>query len=83
MLVSIFNWVIDLIVNIATFAMGILPESPFSNQTWDFSGFQQVIAWINYFLPIGWFVDILSLYLVAIGLWYVVRWFLRLTKYID
>lgn len=74
----------EFLVGLAEDALGFLPNSPFANLNLDALGqFSLVMGWINYFVPVGAMLNILSVYLVSVGLWYVVRWILRLTQYID
>lgn len=85
MISEFFNKIIDMIYALAAAAMMILPDSPIQKfmDELDQSVFSDVIGIINYFVPIDIMLGLLSVYLVAVGIWYVVRWFLRLAQYID
>lgn len=78
---SLINW----LNGIASAAILLLPESPFSELSIaTFPGaFGDVMGWINYFVPIGAMLGIMTTYLVAVLAWYTVRWILRVAQYID
>ena len=77
--------ILSFLYSIAELAIGWLPASPF--QTDDFKQavkpFGEIMGWINYFVPIGQMLAVFAVYLVAVGIWYVARWLLRLAQYID
>lgn len=78
---------IDIILNfflsLVTGAIELLPESPFANIEIEFNEFHRIMGYINYFVPIGTILSILTLYLTAVGLYYAVRWILRIAQFID
>lgn len=80
---KIIDSVMKFLYNIAVIAIGWLPESPFANIDVEFKKFKEIMGMINYFVPIGKMLSILSTYLLCVLAWYSARWVLRLTKYID
>lgn len=79
-----FDIVLDYIYEAIEWALGILPDSPF--QSFDMEDgsnvFLDVMGFVNYFVPVGTMLGMLTTYLIAVGMWYVVRWALRLAQYI-
>lgn len=84
-----FGGIVDAIITwlevAARAAILLLPESPFANLSLSKfpDAFGNVMGWINYFVPIGQMLLIMTTYLTAVMIWYTVRWILRLTQYID
>lgn len=80
-----FDWIMDWIYEIVAVILAILPNSPF--QTEEFSAgldkFSTIMAQINYFIPFGWMLTILTGYVTAVLIWYGLRWLLRIAQYID
>lgn len=77
---DIINWAVDLVIPL----LMLLPQSPI--QAWQptgFNQFAQIMGWVNYFVPLGAIAAIMSTYLVAVLVWYGVRWFLRIVRYIE
>jgi len=82
---KIWDWIKDLFYMVASWAILLLPESPFqrfANGFSENSPFANILNYINYFVPIGPMITFLAMYLTAVAIWYIVRWALRLTKYI-
>lgn len=82
---KIWDWITDFVYLIAAGAIMLLPESPFQKWANNFSNntpFENILGHINYFVPVGPMVTFFMTYLVAIGIWYIARWALRLVKYI-
>ena len=80
----IWNWVLDFIYDILEWAVMLLPESPIQKVGADiYSTFPNVIGQLNYFIPVGAMTTFFMTYLSAVTVWYVVRWAMRLTKYIQ
>lgn len=76
----IINFIIDLLVDIITFITGLLPQTPFNFQPVEWGVFGHAVG---YFIPVGDMITHLALILTAVGLWYVVRWLLRLIRMIQ
>lgn len=77
---NLIDWAINLVIPLLL----MLPESPI--QAWQPQGmsqFAQIMGWINYFVPLGAIAGIMTSYVAAVLIWYGVRWFLRLVRYID
>lgn len=82
---KIWDWVTDLFYTIASWAIMLLPESPiqkFANNYNDNAPFANILNYINYFVPVGPMITFFATYLVAVAIWYIVRWAMRLVKYI-
>jgi len=83
---KIWNWITDLFYSIVSWAVMLLPESPFQKWAEGFnenSPFRNILNYINYFVPVGPMVTFFVTYLTAVAIWYVVRWALRLARYIQ
>lgn len=80
-MVTIANWLIDLIYTIIMSILNILPDSPFRFTLDD--NFKKYIAYINYFIPVGTLVAILLSFTGAVAVWYGIRWLMRLIRYIQ
>ena len=83
---SVIDWLLDFIYEGLEWVFGLLPDSPIQNSGFvaDLDNtFVNVMGYINYFVPIGTMLGITVVYLTAVAVWYVVRWFMRLAKYID
>lgn len=76
---SILSWLTDLVVAVLL----LLPESPLRVDPADLGSFYLYLQYINYFVPIGAMLGILTAYLVAVLVWYGYRWFLRIARYIE
>lgn len=77
---TILEWLSDMCIAV----LMLLPESPFAGISLaKIPGFANVLGWINYFVPIGAMLSIFTTYLLAVMIWYGVRWVLRLAQYID
>lgn len=72
---------LDAIVVVLNFVAGIFPSSPF--YLIEQSGFADLIAQINFFIPIYEFVSIAEAWLVAVGLYYAVSTLARWVKTIE
>lgn len=78
---SILGWLADMVIPLLL----LLPESPIQkfNLEGDLEQFGTVLSWINYFLPLDAAAGIMTGYVAAVLIWYGVRWFLRIAKYIQ
>ncbi|MNJ00434.1 hypothetical protein D3C73_1597640 [compost metagenome] len=79
-MIEILNAIIKGFASVVGGLVSILPSSPF---TWDLGALGAYMPVINYFIPFQAMATMMGTYLVAVGLWYVVRWALRLIQYID
>lgn len=83
-LTTILDWIMDALYSLASVAVSWLPVSPFQSIEWSQDSFTyMVLSWVNYFIPLGWIMGIMSSYLTAVLIWYGVRWVLRFVRYID
>lgn len=83
---KIWDWIKDFGYMIASWAILLLPESPFqkfANNFTENTPFANILNYINYFVPIGPMITFLVTYVAAVAIWYIVRWALRLVKYIQ
>lgn len=58
----------------------LLPLSPVQRSMATWSGWNTIheyAGYINWLIPIGWMLDVLVLWVVAIGSFYLVQWLLR------
>lgn len=77
--------ILDFFYGLVWDSIDLLPDSPFQAgiMMLEASPFADVMGYINYFLPIGMMLNILTVYLVAVSAWYIVRYALRLAQFID
>lgn len=74
------DWLESLLDKFGDFLMDILPSDPFSPyiDSLSQSSFTEYVGYINYFFPVGFFIDCLSAFLLALGLYYtyviIMRW---------
>lgn len=80
-LASFIQMFLDAIVAVLNAVCLLFPPSPF--QVVENAGFADLIAKINYFIPIYEFVAIGELWLVAVGLYYAVSVVARWIKAIE
>lgn len=76
---ELINAVIRALGEVISFFLDLLPDSPFQKLSFNLG---EVMGYVNYFIPVGMFVDVLGLYLAAVIVWYAVRWVLRFVRYI-
>lgn len=78
---SIPSWLYDFLNSV----LDLLPDSPFQGffTTFPGSDFQQILKYINWFVPIGTFATILTAWLSAIIIWYVIAMIMRWVKAIE
>lgn len=75
--------IMEFLVGMLEGVLSILPDSPFKDIPNDLGFFTDVMGWINYFVPVGTILSILTVYLGAVLIWYGVRWIMRFVQYID
>lgn len=82
---KIVDWLLEFLYKLASIVLSILPDSPFQTDSFKdgLSNFSDIMGHINYFVPVGDFVTILSGFLAVTIIWYGARWILRLAQYID
>lgn len=82
---KLFDWVMDFLYDLASLALALLPNSPFANETFinGLAQFQTIMSNINYFIPFNDMFLFMGIYLLAVIIWYGLRWVLRLVNYID
>lgn len=81
-IVSIINLIIKLLGEIANLFLMLLPPSPFNVNVID-----QIeipfLSYLNWVLPISFFMNLLTYWVLAIGLYYIVQVVLRWIKVVD
>lgn len=82
---GIFMGIMDWLASLGNVALAILPNSPIQAgiATQGFQGFQTIMGNINYFVPIGTFITILTSYATAVLIYYGLRVILRWAKAIQ
>lgn len=80
MLVNMLNEIIEDISKAVTFVLNMLPDTPF-----DWIDFSKIPGWsiVSYFIPIREMFTFMIYYVSAVGVWYLVRWALRVVRYIQ
>lgn len=74
------DWFESLLDKFGDFLKNLLPTDPFADLLSDLetSSFAEYIGYINFFFPVGFFIDCLSAFLVALGIYYlyviIMRW---------
>lgn len=80
-LAAFVQCLLDAVVVVLNFVAGIFPSSPFT--IIEHSGFGDLLAQINYFIPVYEFISIMEAWLVAVGLFYAVSTLARWVKTIE
>jgi len=78
---DIFNSIANVLKSALSWVCALLPDSPF--QAIDNSAVAQYLPYINWFIPFDFVVTTLSLWLVAIGVYYAYSVILRWVKAIE
>ena len=64
----------DFLNGIISALVAVLPQDPVISIIESFSSaFSSYIGYINYFIPFGKMCDVLALWIVSVGLWYLYR----------
>lgn len=79
---NIWNWIVDVVNNIVSAVLVLLPDSPFANIEIP-EEVTQILGYVNYFVPIGAMLAIAAAWLSAIGIYYLVQTILRWAKTIK
>lgn len=83
---EIWDSITGFIYDVLAWFILLLPESPFQKiiktLTID-SPFENIMNYINYFVPIGEMITFFTTYLACVVIWYIARWALRLVRYIQ
>lgn len=77
-----FSQIGDLLGEMFEKILSILPDSPFQALS-SIPEVQEVLGYVNYFVPISFFLSVLQLWLAAIGVFYLWQVILRLIKAIE
>lgn len=78
------DMILDFVYDMLYQAIDLLPDSPFASMLSAFedSGFQNIMNYINFFIPVGPMLGILTAYVACVAIWYVARYLLKLAQYI-
>lgn len=79
----IIDEIICVLMSIVASLVNLLPDSPFQlmdTSMEDVPGFENVMSHVNYFVPVGGMLSILSTYLVSVSVYYLVRVALKMTQ---
>ena len=79
---DIINSLLEWLQGIADKVLDVLPDSPFKDII-NNSDIQQYLGYINWFVPVGTILKILTAWLVAVAAYYLVSVILRWIKAID
>lgn len=82
---DLFRMALELIVNTTDWGT-ILPISPFKRFFSSWNGFaviEQYLGYLNWFIPISIILDMLTVWLLAIGVFYAVQTILRWIKVVG
>ncbi len=82
MLKNFWNGIVDIVNNIVSAVLVLLPDSPFANIEIP-DEVTQILGYVNYFVPIGAMLAIAAAWLSAIGIYYLVQTILRWAKTIK
>lgn len=82
MLKNFWNGIADIVNDILSAIMFLLPDSPFANVTIP-DEVKQLLGYVNYFVPIGAMLTIGTGWLTAIGIYYLYQTILRWAKTIK
>ena len=79
---DIINSLLEWLQGIADKVLDVLPDSPFKDII-NNTDIQQYLGYINWFVPVGTILKILTAWLVAVAAYYLVSVILRWIKAID
>jgi len=77
---TIFNSLISLLGTAAVALLQLLPNSPFN---WSIAGASQLTVWIFWLIPIPQILTLVTSYVTAVALYYVIRVALRWVKVVG
>lgn len=75
--------IMEFLYSIVENTIGLLPDSPFQSLVLGLEKYEEIMGMVNYVVPVGTMLNILTIYLGAVGIWYIYRWILRVAQYID
>lgn len=79
-MIDIINAIISAVGSVVQGVLNLLPDTPFN---WSLGDLGVYWGIANYFIPFNAMAVVLSAYVVAVAIWYGVRWVLRFAKYIG
>lgn len=79
---NLYLQMINMSTRMLNLVIGLLPRSPFTDWIESFT-VPNWVGWLNWFFPVGTCLDIMAVWLVAIGLYYLYSIVLRWVKVIG
>lgn len=79
---ELLNSIINYLVEVMVYLISLLPESPIQENVTKLEGIEQVFKYLNWFVPVGEMVKIMTAVCAATMVWYAVRWIMRFSRYI-
>lgn len=82
MLANLVTWLNNVLNVIISAVISVLPQSPFANYDWgsfDVTG----LHWLNWFVPVGQMLTLLTAWAAAVASYYVVMAILRKAGFIG
>lgn len=80
-MVAIINFLLDKLKDIGDLIITMLPKSPFTFER--MAGLEQIMGYVNYFIPFGAMLKVGTAWLGCITIWYIASWVLRWAKTIE
>lgn len=77
------DWMSDLLNKFANWVLNLLPLSPFKSIDSFLSPIKPYLGYLNWFVPIGWIIGVMSVWLSAIALFYIYSIIMRWIKMIG
>lgn len=77
------EWMGELLNKFANWVLGLLPHSPFTQIQAFLSPIEPYLGYLNWFVPVNWILSVMSLWLTAVGLFYLYSVIMRWTKLIG
>lgn len=79
-MIAFVNFLISSAAWLVQAVLVLLPKTPF---VWDWGAFSPFLSVVSYFLPVAGMIESLLAFVTATAMWYVVRWLLRVVRYIG
>lgn len=77
------DWMGELLNKFAEWVLNLLPLSPFRNIDSFFAPIIPNLGYLNWFVPIGWIISVMAVWLSAISLFYIYSIIMRWIKMIG
>lgn len=80
---GVLNWLIEQFAKAVEAVLSVLPDSPIQRYLVSNQDVVEILGYVNWFVPIGTMMTILTFFLTATAIWYAVRWLLRFAQYVE